>query len=151
MFKSLCFSLMLTTALIASAKAADIKQEVEKIGTAYTEAVAKHDAAAIAALYVKDPIYITPAGETKSDVKAVYEENFKNGENKIVATFDNVLPQGDGAIANGQVAVTFKTDPPVPAYWSALYVRDGGQLKIRMLTVGIKPPPPPKEASVDRK
>ena len=134
------------------AMAADVKQEIEKTVTSYMEGVAKQDGAAIAALYVaKDPIWISPNGEIKTDIKATYEENFKNGENKIVATFDNVLPQGDGAIANGQVAVTFNTDPPVPAYWSALYVRDGGQLKIRMLTVGIKPPPPPKEASADKK
>jgi ketosteroid isomerase-like protein len=147
MFKSLCFSLMLTTALAVSAKAADIKQEVDKIGTAYTEAVAKHDAAAIAALYVKDPIWISPAGETKTDIKATYEENFKNGENKIVSKVNNVWPQGDGALGNGDVDVTFNNDPPVHAYWSAVYVRDGGQLKIKMLTVGIKPPPPTETAA----
>ena len=142
MFRSLWLSLMLSAAIAVPAMAADVKQEVEKIGAAYTEAIAKHDAAAVAALYVKDPIWISPAGEAKADVKATYEENFKNGENKIVIRISNVWPQGDAALANGDVDVTYNNDAPVPAYWSAVYVREGGQLKIRMLTVGIKPPPP---------
>jgi len=35
-------------------------------------------------------------------------------------------------------------------FWSCVYVREGGQMKIRMLTVGMKPPPP-KEASAEKK
>ena len=38
--------------------AQDIRQEVEKIGAAYTDAVAKHDAAAVQALYSKDGIQV---------------------------------------------------------------------------------------------
>jgi hypothetical protein len=37
----------------------------------------------------------------------------------------------------------------VATFWSGVYVREGGQMKIRMLTVGMKPPP--KEASADKK
>jgi len=142
MFRSLCLALMVS-AMAVPAVAADLKQEADKIGAAYTEAIAKHDAAAVAALYTKDPIWIGANGQAKTDIKATYEENFKNGENKIVSRLVNFWPQGnDAALGNGEVDVTFNNDAPVPAYWSAVYAREGGQLKIKMLTVGIKPPPP---------
>jgi ketosteroid isomerase-like protein len=142
MFRSFCLALMVS-AMAVPAVAADLRQEADKIGAAYAEAVAKHDAAAIAALYTKDPIWVGPSGQIKTDVKATYEENFKNGENKIDGTIDGFWPQGnDAALAKGTTNVTFNNDPPFPIYWTAVYAREGGQLKIKMLTVGITPPPP---------
>jgi len=35
-------------------------------------------------------------------------------------------------------------------FWSCVYVREGGQMKIRMLTAAPKPTPP-KEANADKK
>jgi ketosteroid isomerase-like protein len=142
--------LMLSSAVFlmtVPAMAADMKQELEKTVTSYMEGVAKQDGAAIAALYVaKDPIWIGPNGEIKTDIKATYEENFKNGENKIVSKIDKIWVQSDdAALVKGTVDVTFGKDPPIPAYWSGVYVREGGQMKIKMLTVGIKPPPPPQK------
>lgn len=143
--------LMLSSAVFlmtVPAMAADVKQEIEKSVNAYMEGVAKQDGAAIAKLYVaKDPIWIGPNGEIKTDIKATYEENFKNGENKIVSKIDQIWVQSDdAALAKGSVDVTYGKDPPIPAYWSSVNVREGGQMKIKMLTVGIKPPPPPAQA-----
>ena len=50
------------------------------------------------------------------------------------------------------VDITFNVEPKQRAlFWSANYVKEGGQWKIRLLTAGIKQPPPPKEAMVDKK
>ena len=96
----------------------------------------------MAALYTKEAVWVGPAGKIVTDVKAQYEENFKNGENKIVTKIEGFWPQGnDAAIGKGNVDVTFNNDPPVTAYWTAVYMREAGQLKIKMLTVGITPPP----------
>jgi ketosteroid isomerase-like protein len=147
-------ALIITTSLAAIALAApvraqDIKPEVEKIGAAYTDCIAKRDAACVASLYSKDGIQVNPVGEVKTDIKAVYEGNFKGGEEKIAVKVNYAEPLGnDMAMAAGDVDLTFNVEPKLrPAFWSAVYVKEGGQWKIRMLTAGIKPPPPPKEAS----
>jgi hypothetical protein len=72
---------------------------------------------------------------------------------KIAVKVNYAQPLGnDMAMAAGDVDVTFNVEPKLrPLFWSAVYVKEGGQWKIRMLTAGIKPPPPPKEAMADKK
>src|ERR1700733_614529 len=123
--------LMLSSAVFlmtAPAMAADVKQEVEKSIAAYMDGVAKQDASAIASLYVaKDPIWIGPGGDIHNDIKATYEENFKNGENKIVSKVNKIWAQSDDIVlTEGDVDVTYNKDAPVHAYWSAVNVREGG-------------------------
>ncbi len=148
MLKSLVLSFLVSVSAIP-AMAQDIKQEVEKIGAAYTDAVAKHDAAAVQALYSKDGIQVNPVGEVKTDLKATYEQYFKDGEQSINSTIKHVaLINPDVAIANGDVDVNFNVEPLKRAlFWSAVYVKEGGTWKIKMLTAAVKPPPPPKEAA----
>ena len=76
-----------------------------------------------------------------------------DGEEKIAAKVNYAEPLGnDMAMAAGDVDVTFNVEPKLRAlFWSAIYVKEGGQWKIRMLTAGIKPPPPPQEAMADKK
>ena len=151
-------ALFVTTSLAAIAlatpvRAQDLKQDVEKIGAAYTDCVAKHDAACVASLYSKDGIQVNPVGEVKTDLKATYEGYFKDGEEKIDAKLNYAQPLGnDMAMAAGDVDVTFSVEPKLRSlFWSAVYVKEGGQWKIRMLTAGVKPPPPPQEAMADKK
>lgn len=139
--------------LVAPVRAQDFKSEVEKIGVAYTDCVAKHDGACVASLYSKDGIQVNPAGEVKTDLKATYEDYFKAGEDKIASKVKYAQLLGnDMAMAVGDVDVTFNVEPKLRSlFWSAVYVKEGGQWKIRMLTAGIKPPPPPNEAMADKK
>jgi uncharacterized protein (TIGR02246 family) len=144
---------MAAIALATPVRAQDIKQEVEKIGAAYTDCIAKHDAACVASLYAKDGIQVNPVGLVQTDLKATYEANFKAGEDKIDTKVNHAQMLGDDmAIAVGEVDATFNVEPKLRSlFWSAVYVKDGGQWKIRMLTVGLKPPPPPQEAMADKK
>lgn len=132
-------------------RAQDVKQDVEKVRAAYQECVGKHDAACVASLYSKDGVQINPAG-TFSDLKKAYEDNFKNGTDSVVIRTDEVWPiNSDLALAKGDADISRTQDPrKVSIFWSCVYVREGGQMKIRMLTIGMKPPPP-KEASADTK
>jgi len=102
-------------------------------------------------LYSKDGVQINPGG-TFSDIKKIYEDNFKNGTESVVITTDEAWPiSSDVVLANGGPDVSRTHEPPkLSFFWSCVYVREGGQMKIRMLTVGMKPPPP-KEASADKK
>ena len=68
MLRPLVLSLMVS-AVAVPAMAQDIKPEVEKIGAAYTDCVAKHDGACVASLYSKDGIQVNVIGEVKTDLK----------------------------------------------------------------------------------
>ncbi|OKO70105.1 hypothetical protein AC628_31530 [Bradyrhizobium sp. NAS96.2] len=138
--------------LVSPVRAQDLKSEVEKIGAAYTDCIAKHDGACVASLYSKDGIQVNVVGVVETDLKAAYEANFKAGEDGIAVKVNYAQPLGnDMAMAAGDVDVTFNVEPKLrPLFWSAVYVKEGGQWKIRMLTAGIKPPPP-KEAMADKK
>lgn len=151
-------ALLITTSLAAIALAAplraeEFKSEAENMATAYTDCIAKHDAACVASLYSKDGVQINPVGAVVTDIKAAYEANFKAGEDKIAPTINYAERlNNDLAMAAGDVDITFNVEPKQRAlFWSATYVKEGGQWKIRMLTAGIKPPPPPKEAMADKK
>ncbi len=140
-------------ALAAPVRAQDIKPEVEKIGAAYTDCVAKHDAACVASLYSKDGIQVNPIGEVKTDLKATYENYFLGGEEAIAVKVNYAQSLGnDMAMAAGDVDVAYNVEPKLrQLFWSAIYIKEGGQWKIRMLTAGVKPPPPPQEAMADKK
>jgi ketosteroid isomerase-like protein len=152
MLRPLVLSLMVSGVAVP-AMAQDIKPEVEKIGAAYTDCVAKHDGACVASLYSKDGIQVNVVGEVKTDLKATYEGYFKDGEDKIAVKVNYAQPLGnDMALAAGDVDVTFNVEPKLrPLFWSAVYIKEGGQWKIRMLTAAVKPPPPPVEANADKK
>jgi ketosteroid isomerase-like protein len=150
MLRPLFLSLILS-ALAVPAMAQDMKQELEKVRAAYQECVGKHDAACVASLYSKDGVQINPGG-TFSDLKKTYEDNFKGGTDSIVIRTDEIWPiSNDVALAKGDADISRTQDPPkISSFWSGVYVRENGQMKIRMLTVGMKPPPP-KEGSADKK
>jgi ketosteroid isomerase-like protein len=152
MLKALLVTASLAALAVATpVRAQDVKQELEKVRAAYQECVGKHDAACVASLYSKDGIQINPGG-TFSDITKTYEDNFKNGTDSVVIRTDEVWPiNNDLALARGEADISRTQDPPkMSVFWSGVYVREGGQMKIRMLTVGMKPPPP-KEASAEKK
>ena len=153
MLRPLFLSLMLPVFAVP-AMAQDVKQEVEKVGTAYQECMGKHDAACVASLYSKDGVQINPGG-VFSDIKAVYEQNFKNGEDRIEIKVGHISPlSNDLVLADGETDIFFKNDKgetnKVTIFWSVVDTRENGQMKIRMLTWAPKPPPA-KEAAADNK
>jgi ketosteroid isomerase-like protein len=106
MLRPLFLSLMLP-ALAVPAMAQDA---AEKVGAAYQECVNKHDAACVASLYSKDGVQINPGG-VFSDIKAVYEQNFKNGEDRIEIKVGHISPlSNDLVLADGEVDIFFKND-----------------------------------------
>ena len=150
MLRTLVVSTLLCSAAFP-ALADDLKQEAEKLGVAYTDCVGKRDAACVASLYTKDGVLIN-AGGVVPDLKTFYENTFKNGTERIEIRMGHTWPiNNDLVLADGETDI-FGKNPSngeatkVTVYWSSVDTRENGQLKIRMLTVGMKPPPP-KEAS----
>ena len=125
-------------ALAAPAQAQDVKRDAEKLAPAYQECVNKHDAACVAALYSKDGVQINPGG-VFSDIKAIYEQNFKNGEDRIEIRTGHISPlSNDLVLADGEVDIFFKNDKgetnKLTFFWTGVDIRENGQMKVRMLT-----------------
>jgi ketosteroid isomerase-like protein len=143
------FCLLLAT-ISAPAVAADadqsLKQDVENIGAAYAENFNKQNAAGIAALYATGGMMVNAAGP-HTNIAQTYEGVFKAGFNHNDITVDQVSPLGpDILIATGQFHLTGKNGSGEPmdfkGLWTATDVREGGNLKIRMLAAFPKAPPP---------
>jgi len=133
----LCF-LMAAFSVPAVAADTDLMQQVEKVGTTYVENFDKQNAAGIAALFAIGGVHVTPAGPT-TDVANRYEVAFKAGFNHLEATLDQVSPLGaDLALGLGEYHITGKNQSGEPldvtGRWTAVYVLEGGTMKIRMLT-----------------
>ena len=144
---ALCF-LLTASALPAVAAEQDLKQEVEKITSAYAESFNKQDAAGIAALYATGGVQVNQAGPT-TDVAKRYEGVFKAGFNHNDLTVSQVSPLGnDAAVSMGEYHLTGKNQSGAPieaaGIWTAVDVREGGTWKIRMLSAIPKPPQPAK-------
>ncbi|MGY3483990.1 ketosteroid isomerase-like protein [Bradyrhizobium sp. USDA 4011] len=140
----------LLVAFSTSAVAADadqsLKQEVQKIGSAYAESFNRQDADGIAALFAKGGMHINPVGP-RTDIAEFYKGAFKAGFDHEEITLDQVWPLGaDGALAMGEWRITGKNQSGAPiengGRWTSVDVREGGKLKIRMLSAFPKAPPP---------
>ena len=88
-----------------------------------------------------------------TDIAKYYETgSFKNGLEKQEAELGNVWPLNDGTVLlQGETEIFFgKTATSeanrVPVRWTAVTVREGDQMKIRLLTV-FPMLVPPKEVS----
>jgi ketosteroid isomerase-like protein len=142
------FALLCVIVAIASpafAEDADLKKQMDQLGSAYMEGYKQQDAAAIAALYATGGILVNPAG-AHTDIAKLYDGAFKAGLNQLETKIDQVWPLGsDAAIGMGTYRVTGKNQSGAPieqsGLWTGTYVREGGKMKIRMLTAIPAPPP----------
>jgi len=120
-----------------------LRQEVEKIGTAYAESFNRQDAAGIAALYVDGGVHIDPAGP-RTDIEELCRGAFEAGLNYLEVSVDDVWPVGaETAVAIGQFWTTGKDQSgaviEISGYSTATYVRADGRWKIRMLATIPRP------------
>jgi uncharacterized protein (TIGR02246 family) len=143
MKRSVLLALSIPFALSAPASADDMKQEVSKIASAYMDCFSKQDPACIAALYTKDGFIVNPAG--KHEIPVYYGGAFKAGMNKLEVTVDDVWQiDNDTPGAMGKFRVTGKNDKGDPmdsaGIWTAVYVKEDGKWKARMLTAAPTPP-----------
>ena len=125
------------------ASAEDMKQEFTKIAANYMACFNKQDAACIAALYTKDGFIVNPAG--KHEIQVYYGNAFKAGLNKLESTVEEVWQvDNDTPGAMGKFHATGKNDKGEPmdsaGVWTAVYVKQDGQWKARMLTAAPNPP-----------
>ena len=125
-----------------------LKQEVEKLAASFEANYNKQDSAGIAALFVSGGVLVNPSGvhTDHTDIAKYYEGGFKTGFNHTEILVNQVWPLGaDTVLATGEFHATGKNESGAPldgaGLWTATEVREGGALKVKMLTGFPKPPP----------
>jgi uncharacterized protein (TIGR02246 family) len=135
----------------ASAQQVDqnTRQQIERIMTAYRENWNKQDPAGIAGLYTKDGVLVTQ-GPTKvvktgqQDIVEHYETLFKTLPHNDGAPFQLSPFGADSVIALGEYHLSGQgQNGPMKAdgHYTAVFEREGGTWKIRLLTAVPNPPP----------
>jgi hypothetical protein len=83
---------------------ADLRQELEKNGSAYVESFNKQDAAGIAALYAIGGLHVNAAAGPRRDIAEFYRLIFEAGFNHQEVSVDEVWALGaETALAMGHV------------------------------------------------
>jgi ketosteroid isomerase-like protein len=126
-------------------------QKIRAISKAYDEAVNNNDAAAIAALYTEDAVFVSDRGLVKGRqaIEQWYADVFKSGwkPKDHIGHPDGTQPHVFGTMAweAGQWSETGqdKNGAPVPikGYYGAVDVRVGEDWKIQMLTYNLTQAP----------
>ena len=126
--------------------------EFGELNRGLDEAYSRNDAAAAAALFTEDALLVDPDGMSsgRQNIEKRFAGTFQRSP--IVSfncSWDRCyLNAIDNAVwSAGQWFGTFESQTgPVFAvgYWSAIYVREGDDWKIRMWTINQTPPPTPR-------
>ena len=128
-------------------------QKIRAITQAYDDAVGNNDAAAVAALYTEDAVFVSDTGPIygRQAIEKWYADVFKAWRVKShTGKPDGKAPYMIGTDGNevwetGEWSETGQDENGGPiqikGYWSAIDSREGDEWKIRMLTYNITPAP----------
>ena len=140
------FALVFLAVVPAMADEAAFKQYLEQSRAKYIESFNKKDSAGLVSLYTADALQVNATGAHKVTT-AFFDEFWKIGDIKHHATFEQVaVLNPTTATATGTWQWTGKAANGSPidtgGYWTGVYVKDGDSWKIKMITAGVKAPPP---------
>ncbi len=129
-----------------------IIEQLNAVSKKYEEADNNNDAAALAALFTEDAVFVTDKGPVygRQAIEKWYANDFQqwhhsNHMRKKDPNSPRIIGTADIVASNGEWSLTIqgKTGDPiqVEGYWSDIYTREGNDWKIRMLTFNITPAP----------
>jgi ketosteroid isomerase-like protein len=138
----------LTTSAPAQQVDQATRQQIEQIIAAYHDAWNNHSGAGVAALYTKDAILLTQAPQMvkhgQQEIEQNYEKVFATLPHHDSATADEIIPLGAGEFMSvGEYHLVGSSNNKIDGHWTAVYVPEGGKLKIKMLTAVPDLPPAP--------
>ncbi len=129
------------------------RQQLESMGKKYTEAANSNDAAAIAAIYTEDAVFVSDTGTLhgREAIEKWYADLLEQSQIKDYTTkYDQDSPYIRGAAGNERwvtgewsfTAAMKEGDPlPLKGYFSSIDIRENDDWKIRILTYNITPTP----------
>ena len=124
--------------LLGVAKAID---EFGVLGIKEEEAFSKNDASAVAALFTEDGVLVAPDGmfSGRQAIEKRYADTFQRWP---ITTFSsqryqlNAIDNGVWTVGEWWSTLQSETGPKFEGgYWSAIYIHEGDDWKIRLLTV----------------
>jgi ketosteroid isomerase-like protein len=130
-----------------------LRQQLDAKIKKYDEAWNNNDAAALAAFFTEEAVYVTDRGPicSREAIEKHFADLFQNVHfSGHIANADQDSPHITGTAGNemwatGGWSLTLqeKTGDPIPlnGYWSEIYVREGDAWKVRMQMWNITPPP----------
>ena len=127
----------------------DACQELASVPQRYDAAFNKGDPSALAAVFTKDGVFVSPLGPIvhgTEGLKAYYTSAFKAGFSGHRVTVDTARVTGDIAWAVGQWSAVGpgpnNASRPWHGDWGGVFVREGGTWKIQMLSPNTIETPP---------
>jgi ketosteroid isomerase-like protein len=130
-----------------------IAKQLDALGKKFDEAFDNNDAAAVAAIFTKDAVLVSPEGPVygREGIEKLYVNLFQKWHfSNYIAKVDQNSPHiigtaGNEEWNNGEWSATIQGHNfrpiQIKGYWSAIYALEGGVWKKRMLTVNVTPPP----------
>jgi uncharacterized protein (TIGR02246 family) len=117
-----------------------LRQEIEAMHVRYLDAFNHRDAAVLGALFAENAIFINPAGKIamgRNNIERMFSEGFRDGDVTLEASADDIGTIGDGAwdVGHGALKPGGGTQR-LPLHYAAIYVRQGGALKLQVVSVG---------------
>ena len=130
-----------------------ITERLDAIARKYEEAVNNNDAAAVAAFFAEDAVFVTDIGPLngreaieKGHVDVFKEWRFSNHLIKTDPNSYRIVGTAENIASNGERSQTLQGQAGDPiqrkGYWSAIDTRAGNDWKILMLTVNVITPAP---------
>jgi uncharacterized protein (TIGR02246 family) len=129
---------------------------VKTLAIDFSAAYNKHDADAIAALFVEDGVFVPANGQVirgRGEIKKYHQAAFDRGamdHSAQVLEVQQIKP-ADAVYALGTFGFALPrkdADPiKVAGSWTAVDVKDGDRWRIRLLFASVPPPPPPTAAA----
>jgi uncharacterized protein (TIGR02246 family) len=131
-----------------------IIEQLDLIARKYEEAVNNNNAAAVAALFTEDAVFVTDNGPfygrqaiEKFHVDLFKEWHFSNHSIRTDPDSFRIIGTAENIATNGEWSQTLQgqTGDPIQrkGYWSAIDTRQGNDWKILMLTPNVTPEPAP--------
>ena len=127
--------------------------DFDKLGLQLDEAYSENDASAVAALFTEDGVLVAQDGMFygRQAIEKRYADIFQRWP---ITTFSeqrsqlNAIDNAVWSVGESWSTLQSETGPKFEkGYWSTIYVREGDDWKIRMLTISERPQPaPPAEA-----
>jgi uncharacterized protein (TIGR02246 family) len=127
-----------------SAPSEQDRQQIDALATRYADASNRHDAAAIAALFTEDGVFVSPEAilSGRQAVEKLYRDTFN-----ATTVSDTVINTTEQHARGDLVWVVGEwRNNTQQGHWGSVDERRGGAWQLRMLTFNVTPPsavPPP--------
>ena len=135
-------TLWLLPAVPAKADESALAREIGALHARYLSAFNHRDAAALAALFAEDALFIDPAGKAtkgRAAIGAMFARDFGDADLVLEADTDEVGALGEGGWEAGHGAQTTRSagaSARLPLHYVALFARRGGVLSVQLVSVG---------------